>query len=127
MSATGGPPETISIAGREFRCTGDSSPSVQLGGFNNEYQSNGDGSTRTIKTRIPWSISGLEVEVDTENEDFEFLNDVKDGADDVDVVLTYSNGTSYAGTGGIEGDLVNDQSKAAAGFEMKGPGKLKKI
>lgn len=127
MPATGGPPKTISIAGREFRCTGDADVSRKLGGYENDTQSNGDGSTRKIKTPIAWMLGGVAVEIDNSNGDQEFLDDVKDSQDDVDVVITYMDDTSWAGVGNIDGELAYSNNSASASFDMKGPKKLKKL
>ncbi|MCK9556231.1 hypothetical protein M0R36_10535 [bacterium] len=127
MSAIGGPAETISIAGREFRCTADNTVNMKLGGYENTHEANGDGSTRILKTRTLAKLSGVAVEVDNQNQDFEFLTDVANGAEDVDVVITYTDGTSYAGVLGIDGELANDVSKATATFDMAGGGKLKQL
>lgn len=127
MSATGGPPESVSIAGREFRCTGDNDVSRSLGGFVNEHQPNGDGSTRIIKTRVPWSLGGVNVEIDNDNSDQEFLEDVKDSQVDVDIAISYTDGTSYAGRGNIDGEMSYSNNSASATFDLKGPGRLKKL
>ena len=127
MSAIGGPLETISIAGREFRCTADADVSRKFGGFENEYQSNGDGSARMIKTPVTWQLGGVAVEIDNDNNDQEYLESVKDSQDDVDIVATYTDGNSYTGRGNIEGELTYSNNSAAASFDLKGPGKLKKL
>lgn len=127
MGAVGGPPETVSIAGREFRCTADADVSRMFGGFTNEHQSNGDGSTRMIKTPVPWTLGGVSVEIDNDNNDQEYLEDVKDSQDEVDVVISYTDGSSYTGRGNIDGELSYSNNSAAATFDLKGPGKLKKL
>lgn len=127
MSAVGGPLETVSIAGREFRCTADSDINRKFGGFENEYQPNGDGSARMIKTRINWLLGGVGVEIDNDNNDQEYLEAVKDSQDDVDIVATYTDGNSYTGRGNISGELSYSNNSAAASFDLSGPGKLKKL
>jgi hypothetical protein len=127
MPATGGPLETVSIAGREFRCTGDADVSRQLGGFTNERQMNGDGSSRMIKTPIPWSLGGVSIEIDDDNGDQEFIEAVKDGQDDVDITATYPSGAIYSGVGNIDGEAPYSNSSASASFDLKGGGRLKKL
>lgn len=127
MAAIGGPPESVSISGREFRCTADADVSRMLGGFTNEHQSNGDGSTRMIKTPVPWSLGGVSVEIDSDNSDQEFLEDVKDSQVDVDIVISYTDGSAYAGRGNIDGEMTYSNNSAAATFDLKGPGRLKKL
>jgi hypothetical protein len=127
MGATGGPPESVSVAGREFACTGDADVSRMLGGYTNEHQSNGNKTTRTIKIPVPWTLGGVSVVIDDDNGDQEFLEAVKDGQDDVDIVISYTSGASYAAVGNIDGDLSYSNNSAAASFDLKGPGKLKKL
>ena len=127
MPATGGPPESVSIAGREFACTADADVSRKLGGYENERMSNGDTTSRMIKTPVPWTLGGVSVEIDNDNSDQEFLEAVKDGQDDVDVVISYTDGSSYAGVGNIDGELTYSNNSAAATFDLKGGGKLRKL
>lgn len=127
MPAIGGTPESISIAGREFACTADNDINRKLGGFENEKQSNGDGTTRTIKTRVPWSLAGVTVEIDDSNGDQEFLEQVQRSAQDVDVTVSYVDGGTYAGQGTIVGELVYTNQNAAASMDLSGPGELKRL
>lgn len=127
MGAVGGPPETLSLNGREFRCTGDADVSRELGGHTATYESNGDGSTRKIMVPVPWSLGGVSIEIDSDNSDQEYINDVKNSQDDVDVLISYTDGSSYTARGGIDGEAPYSNSSASATFDLKGPGKLKKL
>lgn len=127
MAAIAGPAKTISISGREFRVVGDADIGRQLGGFTKERLPNGDGSSRQRMTPIPWALTGISVEVDNDNEDQEFLEAVKDSPDDVPIVITYSDDSSYSGLGSIDGELSYSNNNAAASFDLKGSGKLKKL
>jgi len=127
MPAIGGTPESISIAGREFACTADNDINRKLGGFENEKQSNGDGTTRTIKTRVPWMLSGVTVEIDNTNGDQEFLEQVQRSSVDVDITVSYVDGTTYAGQGTIVGELIYTNQSAAASMDLSGPGDLKAL
>lgn len=127
MSAIGGPLESVSIAGREFKVAADADVGRKMGGFENEYQSNGDGSARMIKTRVPWSLGAVKVEVDDERGDQEFLDATKDSQADVDISATFISGAVYVGIGNISGELSYSAGSATAEFELSGPGKLKKL
>lgn len=127
MAAIGGTPESISIAGREFACTADNDITRKLGGFENEKMSNGDGTTRTIKTRVPWSLAGCAVEIDNTNGDQEFLSEVQRSSADVDVTVSYTDGTTYAGAGTIVGELAYTNQSASSSFDLGGPGELKQL
>lgn len=127
MTAIGGPIETVAIAGREFRCTGDSDVNRKFGGFENAIEPNGDGSCRLIKTPTKWMLGGVTVEIDDDAGDQEYLDAVQDAQDFVDVVITYTSGANYNATGQIEGELSYSNSSAAATFDLAGPRKLKKL
>jgi len=122
----GGSIESIAINGRNFSVTADADVTRKLGGFENEQQPNGDGTARNIKSRVPWSLSGLVVGTDDNRGDHEFLQSVADGNDNVAVNVTYADGSVYQGTGGITGELAQTNQNQASAFDMMGPGKLTK-
>jgi len=127
MSAKGGPIRTVAIGGREFRCPGDATPSIHLGGFTAEYEANGDGKTaRKLMTADTWALIGVVLEADIDNGDWEYLEEVKRSQDDADIVATLGSGDDYSGTGGIVGELSYDSSKATVSCDLRGPGELKK-
>lgn len=127
MSATGGPLKTVSINGRPFKFAGDATPSVKLGGHEIAYESNGDGTARKLFTPVTWSVTGCVVEIDSDNQDFEYLKDAQVSVDDIDISIEYASGLARAGTGGIVGELTEDNSKATASFDLGGPGELKRL
>jgi hypothetical protein len=127
MGASGGPYKTISIAGREFRCTGECKIDFKGGGFSTERRSNGDKSSRTILTPELWMATGCVIEIDEDNEDWEFLMDVKNSGEDVDIVLTSCDDISHQGDGGFEGDVTKVKADAAAKFDLSGPGELDRL
>lgn len=127
MSAIGGPVQAISIDGREFKVTADADIGRKMGGFENEYQSNGDGTARLIKKVVPWALGSVTVEIDDDRNDQEYLEDKKDAQKDLDISITMASGKVYAGTGQITGELSVSSANASASFELTGPGKLKAI
>lgn len=122
--STGGSIESISIRGRLFAVASDADAQVKLGGFENEKQSNGDGSARTVKTRVPWSITGLQVDINEAKGDHEFLQEIQDSLDDVSVTVTYANGTTRQGTGTITDEVQYSTQNATATVSLGGGGKL---
>ena len=50
----GGSIESVSVDNQLFAVAADADATMQLGGFNNEIQPNGDGTSRIIKTRVAW-------------------------------------------------------------------------
>lgn len=125
--AVGGSIESISIAGRYFAVAADSDSQRNLGGASNEVQPNGDGATaRTIKTKMAWSISDINVAISDDAGDHEFLQDLADGNADFPMSITYASGEVYQGTGQITGEIQLGNQAQTASISLSGPGKLTK-
>jgi hypothetical protein len=124
MGATGGSIEQISIRGRLFAVASDADAQVKLGGSQNEVQPNGDSSARTIKTRVPWSITGLQIEIQDARGDQEFLQEIQDGLDDVSITITYASGVTRQGQGTIVDEVQYSTQSATASVAFSGPGSL---
>ena len=80
MPAIGGSIQSVSIRGRLFAVASDAEANKKLGGFENEVQANGNGTARLVKTRVPWSIDGLQIEIDDNRADHEFLKEIAEVA-----------------------------------------------
>jgi hypothetical protein len=126
MSAVGGSIESVILEGRSFPVASDAEAQVKLGGFENEQQSNGDGSTRLIKTRVPWAIDGVVVEIDNARGDHEYIQELSDRNSDFTVAITYASGDVYQGVGQIVGETQASTQSASAPISLMGPGKLTK-
>lgn len=124
--ATGGSIESVSFDNRLFKVAGDADSNRDLGGFSNEQQPNGDGSTRTVKTRKTWMLDGLQLEIDNNQGDLEFLQERADADAYFPIVVTYVDGNSYQGVGQIEGDLQAASQNATAEVSFRGPFKLER-
>jgi hypothetical protein len=124
MPAVGGSIQSISIRGRIFPVASDAEANKKLGGFENEVQANGDGTARLVKTRVPWSIDGLQVEINDDRGDHEFLQEIADGLDFVSITLELASGTVYEGTGTITDEVQASSQNATASIKMGGPGTL---
>jgi len=124
--AIGGSIESISVKSRNFPVAADADSNRDLGGFTNEVQANGDGSARQVKTRKPWKLEGIQLEIDNVKEDLEFLQGVSDAQDWVPILVTYVDGTSYQGRGTLNGDVMAASQNATSTLEFSGPDKLKK-
>ncbi len=124
MPAIGGSIESITLNGRNFAVSADVDSQRKLGGFENDVQANGDGTTRTIKTRVPWSVAGLTVNVDDDNDDQEFLQQLADGNTDFPVAVTYVSGQTFQGTGQITGELAYSNSNTTATVGLMGSQQL---
>lgn len=124
MSATSGSIESITLDGREFAVTFDAEVNRKLGGFENEILSNGNGTTRTIKTRVPWSLDGVVVEVDDSRSDQEFIQQLINGLNEFPITITYASGVIYQGVGQVVGENPSSNQTASATISMMGSGQL---
>ncbi len=126
MPAIGGSIESITLDGRNFAVAADVDSQRKTGGFENEVQANGDGTTRTIKTRVPWSVEGLGVNVDDDNDDQEFLQQLANRNSEFPIAITYVSGATFQGTGQITGELTYSNSNATATLGLMGSQELTK-
>lgn len=124
MPAVGGSIQAISIRGRLFPVASDAEANKKLGGFENEVQANGDGTARLVKTRVPWSIEGLQVEINNDRGDHEFLQEIADGLDYVSITMELADGTVYEGTGTVVDEVPASSQNATAPIKLMGPGTL---
>jgi hypothetical protein len=124
MAAVGGSIQGVSIDGREFVPTADAEANLKLGGFENETQANGDGTARLVKTRVPWSLTGISYEIDDTRGDQEFLQALADGKRFFNVAISLASGTVYQGKGQLIGELQAGTKNASASFDLSGPQKL---
>ena len=124
MAAVGGSIEAISIRGRNFPVASDAEANRKLGGFENEVQANGDGTARIVKSRVPWSLDGVTVEIDDDRADQEFLQEIADAKDFVPVSITLASGHTYQGRGTITGEIQASSQNATAGISLMGPGEM---
>ena len=127
MTAIGGPIETISLSGREFRVAADTDAGRKLGGCENEIMPNGDGVTgRLIKTPVTWAVTGINVEIDDDRGDQEFLQDLANQKDFFPIAITYPSAGTYQGRGQLTGELSASSASAVAAISLGGVGVLSK-
>lgn len=126
MSAVGGSLESVMLDGRNFPVPADVEAQRKLGGWENEVQANGDSTARLIKTRVPFSLDGLTVEIDDSRGDHEFIQGLANRNDFWPVALTYASGITYQGTCQIVGEFQASSQSATAVISLQGPGILTK-
>jgi hypothetical protein len=126
MSATGGSIENVNVHGRDFSVAADADSNRKLGGFESDVEANGDGTGRKIKTRVPWTLSGISVDIDDSNGDAEYLQAIADDNTFGPITITYASGAVYQGTGTVAGEFVTASMSTTAAIELKGTGKLTK-
>ncbi len=124
MTAVGGSIESVSIRGRLFPVASDADVTRKLGGFETEVQANGDGTARIVKSRVPWSVDGLSIEINDDRADHEFLQEITGGNDFVAISITFASGVVYQGRGVVSGELGASSQNATAGITLSGPGEL---
>ena len=124
MPAVGGSLESISLRGRTLPVASDADATRNLGGFMNEVQSNGDGSARIIKTRMPWSLGGVVVEIDDARGDQEFLQELSNAQDYFDVALRHASGVVYQARGMLTEAVEVSTQATTATLSLAGPGEM---
>jgi hypothetical protein len=75
-------------------------------------------------TRVPWAIDGLQVEINDDKGDHEFLQEIADLKDYVSIEMELASGTIYVGTGTITDEIQASSQNATATIKVGGPGKL---
>lgn len=124
MPAIGGSIESVNLDGRDFAVPADTEVQRKLGGFENEVQPNGNGTSRLIKTRTAWSLDGLLIEIQDDRGDQEFLQDLTNLNDYFTVSITYASGITYQGSGQIVGENPASSQNATGALSLMGTGKL---
>lgn len=122
----GGSIVEVTFDGRIFSVAADADSNRDLGGFTNEYQSNGDGSARIIKTRKPWMVDGLTLDIDDDRGDQEFLQERASEPQNYPISVTYVSGITYTGQGNLVEDVIASSANATLAAKFSGPGILKK-
>lgn len=126
MPQVGGSAKECSIRGRIFACMADVDVKIKLGGSSNEVQPNGNGTSRLIKTAEAGAIEGLKVGINHDQGDPEFLQEVADSNEFVDVTVTLADDTVYQGSCQLT-DMPGFSSKdAVAELTLAADGKITK-
>lgn len=124
MTAVAGSIELINLNGNEFTVAADSDSSRNLGGFTNEWEANGNGSARLVKTRKTWKIGGLAVSIDDDQDDDTTIQDLMDLKAPFPIFVTFASGKTYQGSGQITGDADTSSQSQTKAIDLSGPGKL---
>jgi hypothetical protein len=122
MSISGSIQE-VTVDGRIFAVPTDNASTTDKGGFTNDIQANGNSGSRTIKTRKPWSVTGLALVTPPGSDALDFLQSVANG-DNVTLSFKYADDSVREGEGNITGDLALDSQAGTTAIEFKGPGEL---
>ena len=120
----GGSIENVSVDNQLYAVAADADATMSLGGFSNEVQPNGNGTARIIKTRIPWTISGLTLAVDDDAANQEALQTIADGNIYVPITIRMASGVTYQGTGTITDNIERSTQSATVTVSFSGQGSL---
>lgn len=126
MAAVGGSIESITLDGRTFSVPADAEATRKIGGWENEVQSNGDGTGRLVKTRVPFVLDGISVSTDDTRGDAEYLQELQDRSDFFSLSVTFASGATYQGTGQIIGETSTSSQNATTTISLSGPGTMTK-
>ncbi len=124
--STGGSIESVTLAGRTFSVAADADAERDLGGWSNEVSPNGDETARLLKTRKPWSLTGLTISMDDLAGDPEFLQGLRDRLGFYPISVTLASGAIYQGTGQIVDDAPTATATTTAAVGLSGPRRLTK-
>lgn len=124
MANVGGSIQSISLDGRNFAVPADADTQRKLGGFENEVQANGDGSSRLIKTRVPLMITGLMVNIDDNRGDHEYIQDLANLNDLFDFTITYASGITFQARVQIVGEFQVGNQATTGSIDIAGSGTL---
>lgn len=105
MAKASGTFESITLAGRRFVCDAECEPEVDLTGYANEAAVNGDGSFRIVKTRKINCIEGIEIQVDVNLGDLDFIKDLQNSSEVFAFTATRVDGNIYSGEVIFTGDV----------------------
>jgi hypothetical protein len=115
------------IGKRSFAVEKGADNTLDLGGYSKEIEMNGNGTARASLERKPWMIENVSLNIEADNEDLEFLQNVQDSPIDSEFTFSYVVGDVYRGTGSLTGDLKHNTKSSLAAVTISGGGKCEKI
>ncbi len=124
MPAIGGSLVEVNLDGRLFAIAADADSNRKLGGSENEFQANGNGTGRLIKTTTGWSLDGIAIEIDDDRGDEEYVQGLQNSNEFFDIYLTYASGKTYQGVGQIVGETPTSSQNATKPIALMGSGVL---
>ena len=115
------------VGKRSFAVEKGGDNTLDLGGYVKEIEMNGNGTARAVQERKPWMIENIALNVEADNKDLEFLQDVQDSPNDAEFTISYVVGDVYRGTGTLTGDLKHNTKTSLVAVNISGGGKAEKI
>ena len=124
MASVGGSIVAVSIDGRNFAVAADADVTLKLGGKKVTPQPNGNGTARYTAEVEVWGLKGIDVAIDQDQADLQFLQSNADAMTAVNCTITLIDGTVYQGKGIVADDHDYSTAKATAGLTLMGEGQL---
>lgn len=112
--------ESIVINGRRFTCKNDDDCEIELPGFSNETVVHGDGTVTYKKVRHTGHISGINLLLDNDRDDHEFLQEAQNSLDALDISATEVDGTVYAGSMQLTEELTRSTGENSMPVILQG-------
>jgi len=112
---------------RSFEIKADASPTLDLGGYSTERDITGVGSAIVKRTRKLWQVESVDVFVDIDGGDLEFLQQTQESNKEAVITYQHDDGYVYTGSGGISGDIKYNTTDKTVSLSLSGGGRLTKI
>jgi hypothetical protein len=120
VAVRGGTPLGLTVNGKTFDIAADANPTVMTGGFENEAAITGNGNLHVNRNRKLAGFEGLDISIDPSRGDFEYLQQLADNGEPVNVVLTLASGKSYGGFLSVDSTLEYAGGDGTASLSMHG-------
>ena len=121
MIVRGGDIRQLMIKGREFDVKGeDANVNIDLGGFSDEADINGNGTMHITQRRKAAGFSDCPVSIDDTRQDLEYLQEIANQGEGAPVTITLASGITYAGPLIPIGDLAKATGDGTLSLEMRG-------
>ena len=115
------------VGDRRFAVKGGEDINFEKGGFNAETKVNGNGSAVDVLTRVKWKLDGLQVAIDVQAGDLEYITDVSGDALTTKFTWEHINGYVYSMTGRPNGEIKLNATSSYLPLTLAGGGTPKKI
>ena len=120
MSKAGSALESIVIDGRRFTCDAEDEPKFKLPGFENEVVANADGTFRQKKTRVPGTITDVNIVTDDSRGDQAFIEEAAANLEFLPISATKIDGTLVSGNMQVTEEKVLDGKANTMAISLAG-------
>lgn len=124
MASVGGSVKEITFDGRPFSIASDADATINFGGTKATPSPNGDGTARYLGAIECWSVGGLDVAIDHDKGDAQFLKAAAKALVPKSFTIEFIDGTVYNAKGLPADDSNFSTQKAIMGLTFGGEGEL---